>query len=150
MDQRAFRTLAFEYLPERCCIVLYQGTEPPSDAEWDAYIGQVQSVAHMHAKLKIFVFSERGRPSKDQQARLTEAASGHLSHVAVVSPAFAMRFVVSALSLFKPNLRFFTPEQLSEAFQHLGFDPAARLIVEQTIERMRRRIGKVASGARAG
>ena len=147
MHQTVVRTLVVEFLPEQSCIVTYQGTDPPSDADWDAYVGQTRALTHVHLKLRVLAYSEGGRPSKDQQARLVAVVRDLRTRVAIVSPALAMRFVVSVFALTNPNVRCFTPGQLSEAFKHLGLHPAGQLAVEQALERMRSRVHPVEAAA---
>jgi hypothetical protein len=137
MNQVASRTLAYELLPHHGCVVLYQGTQAPNDAEWDAHIGEVCVFAEAKAEFTVLVYTEGGRPSREQQARLTAAAPIFRTPVAVVSPVLAVRFVVSALSLGKRNLRFFMPEELPAALQYLALAPVGQLAVGQAIERLR-------------
>ena len=134
MDQPACRTLALEYLPRQRCLVMYAGTEPPTDAAWDMYLDQLR----VPREIRIFVVTEGSRPTKAQQARLADVVNIHPAPTAVISPAVAVRFVVSSVALFKSNLRYFTPDQVDDAYQHLGIRPVERVQVEQALERLRK------------
>ena len=140
MEQPTCRTLALEFLAKQSCIVMYQGSQTPSDAAWDMHLEQFRSLAGRLEEIKILVITEGGRPTKAQQARLAQVVGGHASATAVVSAMLAVRFVVSALALVKPNLRYFTPDEMGGAFQHLGIEEEERTLVLQTIERLRRHV----------
>ena len=131
------RTIAFEYLPEPRCLVLYQTAEPPSDAEWDAHLEKLRAVQAANADFCVFVWTDGGRPTPPQQARLAELTRRTVWKTAVVSPALAVRFVVSSLSLTKVNVRYFAPDELNEAYAHLELDEVSQRAIEQTIERFR-------------
>ena len=137
MEQPLCRTIALEFLAKQGCMVIYCGSQPLSDAGWDMHLEQVRSAANRQSDLKLLVINEGGRPSKAQQARLAEVVSGHEWAAAVVSSRIAVRFIVSSLSLVKPNLGCFTPDQMTDAFEHLGIEEHARASVLQAIERLR-------------
>lgn len=137
MNSGSRRSLAFEYVTEANCLVLYQTSESPSDAEWDAYLELLRFVQDSNADFRVFVQTEGGRPTPPQQARLAQLCSGTGWGTAVVSTALAVRFVVSSLSLTKQNLRYFTPDELAQAYAHLELDESAQQSIERTLERFR-------------
>jgi hypothetical protein len=99
-------------------MVLYQGADEASDAEWEPYLETLKGIDRS-APVRILAYTEGGRPTREQQQRL-KAVEKQGWLVAVVSPSTAVRFVVSVFALELPTIRLFSPEQLDEACSYLG------------------------------
>ncbi|HET6336921.1 MAG TPA: hypothetical protein VFG30_27035 [Polyangiales bacterium] len=125
--------LAFEWLPEERVIVLYQGLHEALDSEWDGYL---ESLTRFHGTHPggILVYTEGGRPTRDQQQRLMNVPPLGWP-IAVVSPSTAVRFVVSVFALELPAIQLFAPEQMEQAFAFLGCGPDVIPAIRAAIDR---------------
>lgn len=114
-------------------VLVWHGTESPSQAEWDAAVRVVGQ--HASRPLRVMVFTDGGGPSISQQQQLLQALSGKSPLVAVLSDHVGVRFVASSLALFMKRIRTFRADEISLACEHLGLDGAERkaaaLFVEQ-------------------
>lgn len=135
MTADSARTLAFEFLSGPRVIVMCQTASSPTDAEWQGYLDCVSSLATTET-IKVLVQTEGGRPSPQQQQRLVACVGERDMHTAVVSPAVAIRFVVSSLSLSKRNVRYFEPSEMAAAFEHLQLDTTTRAQVQHALQRL--------------
>jgi hypothetical protein len=124
--------LSFEWLAEERLIVLYQGPNEALDSEWDPYLEHLKTLVGTQAR--IFVYTEGGRPTRDQQQRLLDVEKNTWP-VAVVSPSTAVRFVVTVFALELPRIQLFAPEQMEEAVAFLGCAPGAIGSVRAAIDR---------------
>lgn len=68
---------------------------------------------------------------------LVRAVQGCRWRVVMVSPSAAMRFVASSFSLVVKDVRFFAPEALEDALDHLGCTPAEKRRATACLERLR-------------
>lgn len=128
-------TIAYEWLPEAGIMVAYHGLHEAEDAEWDDYIAFVRSF-HDQSGVRSFVYSEGGRPTREQQQRLTEALNPSCP-IAVVSPSTAVRFVVSVIALEVRAIQLFQNDQIDEAFAHLACTPDEIAAIRSTLERLK-------------
>jgi hypothetical protein len=125
--------LVFEWLSAERVMVMYAGPHGADDTEWDAYL-QLRRNLEGTAPGRILVYSEGGRPTREQQQRLVDVEHDQWP-IAVVSPSAAVRFVVSVFSLEIPSIRLFTPEQLDEACAYLGCNGTDTAAVHAALER---------------
>jgi hypothetical protein len=136
---------AFEFLPELDLVVLYR-TGPPSDAEWDAYVAAITDPSRATLP-RCIVITEGGYPTHAQQARRVALARGRPSpRIAVISPAIAIGFVVSAFALNFKGMKTYSPAEHGEAFAHVDLAPLEWPGVEVVIERLRLTLASAARG----
>ena len=128
-------TLLFEYLKDLNLMVLFQGTTPPSDPEWDAHLRAVMS-APTDPPFRVLVVSRGAHPSRAQQQRLTALVRNRKTKVAVVTSAVGVRFVVSILTLINRHMRSFQPEQRGAALHYLGLTRAQAEQVSLVVDRL--------------
>src|SRR5262245_20647096 len=69
---------------------------------------------------KVLVFTKGGAPTPAQRKQFNEVLSGNTLPVAVVSDARIVRGVVTALGWFNSGIKSFSPDQVEQAYQHLG------------------------------
>jgi hypothetical protein len=136
--QRA--TIAYELLQDDVLIVIYKAAGVPRDGEWDLCLDFLSSTLHYGNRLRFFTYNEDGEMPREHQTRLTEMMRGYTHKVAVVSPSLAMRFMVSIFMMWNRNVRFFSPAQVGEAYQHLGCEPSTQLAIEAALDRARGKI----------
>jgi hypothetical protein len=130
----AARNLRFELVP-RGIFVLYQGLGTPSAGEWDRFVAQVRDY---DADMRCLVYTEGWHPSRAQGSAIRAATRGKHPVVAIVSPASSVPFVVSVFTLVNRSMRFFDPQQLDAALDHIRLSPEERQAVLASLERLRR------------
>jgi hypothetical protein len=141
--------LVFETLEQVRLLVIYQTAKSPTDAEWDAWLHAAAALQTKIGEFRLLVFSEGGHPSRKQIARVelvkrrmerTGGKKRSEPNTAVVSPSVPMRFVVSAMNLFNPKIRCYSPLDLQDAYEHLGLTPAESSVAEAALGQLRARI----------
>jgi hypothetical protein len=142
MPEAGVPGFVFEWLKQEQVIVSVQGSDA-NQAEWDLYAELLQSVATVK-DVRCLWYTEGARPPLQQQQRFSSIGSQQKWLVAVVSPSPALRFAVSAFSMTNPNLRYFTPPELPEAFAHMHCTPAEQSFVQRALTRLRRRFDEPA------
>jgi hypothetical protein len=130
---------AFELLPALHLMILYMLETASSDEEWDAYLAAMVGPSKGE-RFRCIVVTDGGFPTRAQQARLIAVMSGKQVRVAVISPAIALRFVVSALLLVNRGIKAYSPKESGAAFSHIGLAPGEWASAKMAIERLRRRL----------
>lgn len=120
--------MAFEMFPDVAIVV--HGAEPPTDAEWDAYLD-----AYLRDSMgprPVFVVTSGGGPNSRQRARMNERLpKARQARAAVLTESHVARGIITALQWVGAlNLKGFAPEDAVSALRYLEL-PVARL---QTIE----------------
>jgi len=100
-------------------LLVVHGHEPPSDEEWEEYLGQVKLVVATGRPRAIAV-TEGGAPSFSQRSQLNRILRGTRAVGAVVSDSGLVRGIVTALSWFNHGVRSFSPDEFEAACAHLG------------------------------
>jgi len=136
MDARPIPNLVFEIVGDLRLAVMCQGTENPTDAEWDAYLDALGPLLALAAGYRVLVVTEGGRPSQSQHARLRERQAGAKPHVAVVTAVAGVRFVASVIALVNGNLRCFAPDQRDAALASLGLLENEVVVVDALVKRL--------------
>ena len=123
-------------------VILVQGAATPSDAEWQAYVRDVERwLPEIERGL---IISDGGGPSSSQRRMMNAllARAGRKSvRCAVVSSSLMARGIVNALNLFNPGIRVFRPEAMLDALAHVGAaldGPAVLAEVELLRQRLSR------------
>lgn len=135
-------------------MVLYQGENDASDAEWEPYLEILKRLVGTK-NVRIFAYTDGGRPTREQQQRLLEIDLDRWP-IAVVSPSTAVRFIVSVFALETPAIRLFPPEQLSEACAYLNCTAEELTTIHAGLDRAKLAIdpskiaGAVVPGSKAG
>jgi hypothetical protein len=102
--------------------------------QWNAYIRMMHGLNKRGARYLIYCAAV---PARDVLSQLAIAARGQPWQVALVSPSTAVRFAASTFSLVVRSFRFFTPDSLREALQHLQCDEAEQDLVRRSLSRLR-------------
>jgi hypothetical protein len=126
--------LAFELLAKEKILISYQGPHATPE-EWDRYISLMRTLAPT-AGVRFLVWVEGPPPSAANQRRIMELVRRDWP-VALVSTSTAMRFVVSTFSLVNRTIRFFSPDQLSDALTHLHCAIPEAAAVHGALDRLR-------------
>jgi hypothetical protein len=138
------QSIVYEWLAEVEVMLAYHGQHEAEDSEWDEYLTLLRSLEGQR-RVRVLVYSEGGRPTREQQHRMTEVLKIGWP-VAVVSPSTAVRFVVSVFALDVPAIRLFTLDQLDEAFAHIGCTDEDAAVVRVQLDRMKLAIAPIDRG----
>jgi hypothetical protein len=116
------KNFVFEVVDD--CIVCLGSKNPPSDAEWDAYIAALEACLKKNDhKVNIIVITRGGAPTPAQRHTLNETTARHnsssASKVAVLTSSAIARGVVTALSWFSPVYKAFAEDDLDGAVDFL-------------------------------
>lgn len=115
-------------------LLLYQGPDAPSDAEWDANLALLRPIV---ATARVLVITHGGGPSAAQRGRLSQVIGKHRVVSAVVTDSVAVRFAASVVALFVPSIRCFGATDREGAYRHLQLDAAEREMAERNLAEMR-------------
>lgn len=136
------RGLVWELLSEEQIFVSYYDQDG-TDQQWQGYYAILKSVASQPS-LRIFVYCIHAPPPSALEG-IVRVVRGKPWLVSIVSASTAVRFAASTFSLVIRTVRFFNPDALPDACNHLGCTPAEQTKVLATLERLRG-----APAARAG
>jgi hypothetical protein len=121
-------------------VVSLHRVEEPTDAEWSEYL-EALSNAMIALKgdsrgIRGLSVSDGGGPNAKQRERLNNFmrryTDGH-GTVAIVTANYIVRAIIKALSLFNPQARSFSPEELPAAIDYLGLSVEQRAEFEFTL-----------------
>lgn len=128
--------LVFEIVADLRLAVMCQGTENPTDAEWDAYLDALGPLLALAEGYRVLVVTEGGHPLRNQHGRLRERMAGAKPLVAVLTAAAGVRFVASVLALVNSNLRCYAPDQRDAALASLGLRENEVVVVDALVKRL--------------
>jgi hypothetical protein len=104
-------------------IVWVAREDPPKDDEWAEYVKLIQETgARLRAAkipVRVLVLTDGSSPTPAQRGKLVDAAEGLEVRSAVISKNLVVRGVVTVLSWFQVNNKFFAPAELSGALAFL-------------------------------
>ncbi len=94
-----------------------------TDAEFITVLPPFVDATRRRARVHSLVFSDGGAPSLTQRRRLFDALGEHRRVVrnAVVTDVSSVRFVIGAMSLVVETVQVFSPDQMSQAMDYLGY-----------------------------
>ena len=126
--------LVYEFFPAELLCVSYTGQEPDA-GDWDGYFALLS--ARTADRMRFVVYVDGPAPSRAIQARISDAARDRPWRVVLLSSSMALRFVVSVFSFVNRTIRFFPPEELRAALDHLECSAREVLLVERALARFR-------------
>lgn len=124
-------------IPESIMIVVHTD-EPPTDEDWDAYLGAVERAPDIHG---ILVYSLRVGPSSSQRARSIEATkkSSMPLKMAIMTGSRLTQGVVTALSwALGNNIRAFSSRDFDKAIEYLELSADARMMAKVVLKQLAR------------
>jgi len=125
--------LEFEVLTDLGIFVVYHSGGAPSQPAWEAFIARLRSSG---GEMRCLVYTEGWYPTRAQASQITQARRGKQPTIAVLSTATSVQFAVSVFALVNRRMRFFKPEELDQAFVHLGLQPSAGARVREALARL--------------
>ena len=125
------------------CFVLVHTKQPPSDAEFEAYIQFLEQHAGDGGDLRVLVITEGGAPTAAQRMQMNEAQNAAMLdrsisfRVSTVTDSVFVRGVVTALSWFHPVYRAFSPAEMKQALAYLDIPPESFDEVIRVVDRLK-------------
>lgn len=117
-------------------LLLRQGTDNPSDVEWEECITLLRAGLREHSRMKVLVRTDGGGPTIPQRRKLQEAAAGSQIFVAVVSESVRVRFIVSSVALVTTWIQSYRVREMSDAYQHLQLTASEQNAVDRNLAEM--------------
>ena len=127
---------------DRAHVIVVQGAATPSEAEWQAYLDDLET--WLPDVVGTLIVTDGGGPSSSQRRALKALFHrvGRKSvRAAVVSSSLMARGIVNALNLFNPGIRVFHPDAMTDALVYIGAaldGPAVLAEVEWLRQRLAR------------
>jgi hypothetical protein len=130
------RGFVWEVLRDERILVSYSDG-PGSEQQWREYIVTLTRLPSEEGKpLRILAYAADAPPRAALDG-IMSAARGKSWRVALISPSTAVRFVASTFSFVIRTLRFFAPNELGAAFEHLGCSEVERRRASEALARLR-------------
>lgn len=131
------RTLAYSRIDDALAVLVHADLAP-DDAEWDAWLADLER--WLPELRGLLIVTDHHGPTSGQRRRLGAllARVGPVqARTAVLSSSRLARGIVIAVNLFNPDIRAFSPADVDAAAHHIGAaSGAADLMTE--VERLRR------------
>ena len=130
------RGFVWEVLREERLLVSYSDG-PGSDKQWLDYLATLNRLPSEASRpLRILAYAADAPPRVGLEG-IMSAARGKSWRVALISPSTGVRFAASTFSFVIKTLRFFAPNELPAAFDHLGCDQVERQKASEALARLR-------------
>jgi hypothetical protein len=133
---RKLPSLVFEPLHDLNLLVVHEGKNDPTDADWDIYSRANESMSTKRP-LRVLVVTDGGSPSAAQRQKLLAFTRRRRPKIAVVTTAVRIRFMLSIFALVNPDARSFLPIQLGAALAYLGLTATEAKAVSELVAQMR-------------
>jgi hypothetical protein len=127
------RGCVWEVLSNDSLIVTYCDHAATTE-QWSAYIRMMHGLRGRGARHLIYCSVA---PPADVLGRIANAARGQPWQVALISPSTAVRFAASTFSMIVRGFRFFSPDRVRDAIQHLQCDEADEEQARRALARCR-------------
>jgi hypothetical protein len=106
----------------------------PLDSSLEALTEFLTSNKSRLSSMHVLALSDGGGPSSSQRKRIQEVTRGaSLPRCAVITTSPVGRFVVSALSLFAPNIKVFETDEMTSLLKYLSVDSALEQRLRTTL-----------------
>lgn len=121
----------------------------PTAEEWEAYSLDVEQLLARDGLRAVLIVTAGGGPNPAQRSRIAKIAGLAPIPTAVVSEAFAVRGIVTALSWLGKDICAFGPNDVERAIGHLGVEDGAATALHQEVSRLQALLDLAHSGQRA-
>jgi hypothetical protein len=118
-------------------VILLQGRETPTDAEWSECIRLLATTEDINTT-KVLVVTDGGGPNLGQRQTLEKVLRDTKVCSAVVSDSVKVRFIVATVALFSTRISTFALRELPKAYDYLGLSTAQIAVAEKALAEMRR------------
>jgi hypothetical protein len=120
-------------------VVLLQGTETPTAAEWSECIKLLSATTDLNAT-KVLVITDGGGPDLAQRESLAGVVRGRSVCSAVVSDSIKVRFIVATVALFSSKISTFTRSEIEKAYRFLGLTQEEIAVAKKAVVEMRQEL----------
>jgi hypothetical protein len=120
-------------------VVLLQGTETPTAAEWSECIKLLSATTDLNAT-KVLVITDGGGPDLAQRESLEGVLRGRSVSSAVVSDSIKVRFIVATVALFSSRISTFTRSEIEKAYRFLGLTYEEIAAAKKAVVEMRQEL----------
>lgn len=126
--------LVWEWLSEETILISFYDDDA-TEAQWQDYYAALARLGS-EPSVRCLVYSATAPPRSALEG-IVRAVRGKTWLVSIVSESAAVRFAASTFALVVRTVRFFTPDEMSSACEHLGCTPAEQAKVRQALKRLR-------------
>lgn len=126
------RGCVWEVLASSLIVTYCDDTANPE--QWSGYLRMMQGQKGLGARYLIYCAAA---PPSDVLGKLANTARGEPWTVALISPSTAVRFAASTFSMIIRGFRFFAPDRVREAMQHLRCTEAEQEQARRALARCR-------------
>ena len=133
---RKLPSLVFEPLHDLNLLVVHEGENDPTDADWDVYFRTIESMS-TKKPLRVLVVTDGGSPSAAQRRKLLALTRRQRPKIAVVTARVRIRFMLSIFALVNQDTRSYLPTQLGAALAYLGLTAIEAKTVSELVAQMR-------------
>lgn len=125
-------------------------TKPnPTAEEWEAYAVDVEQEMAKDGLRGVLIVTAGGGPNAAQRSRIAKIRGLGPVPTAVVTEAFAVRGIVTALSWLGKDIRAFGRDDVERAIQHLSIEPADATALLQEVSHLHALLDVAHSAQRA-
>jgi hypothetical protein len=118
-----------------CCVtgrvsIMIHTAEKPAPGDWSAHVRMLSALNKVHgAATQNLVFTDGAKPDRMQTDELNAAMVNRDFATAVVMQSAAVRFIIAVLTVWKWQIRAFSPSEPSAVLNHLKIAPKERAAV---------------------
>jgi hypothetical protein len=116
--------------------ILAHNDRSPPDQTWQEYLADMRRLTDL-GEMRTLVLTPGGGPNAKQRMAMNAILDGRRTPVAVVTPSFVARGIITSLSLFNPEIRAFSPRDAQAAYDFLGLDVQTRRLAESVARQLR-------------
>lgn len=127
------RGCVWEVLSRESLIVTYCD-DTASPAQWSAYLRMMHGLKGRGVRHLIYCVAA---PAPEILTQIASVARGQPWQVSLISPSTAVRFAGSTFSMIVRGFRFFTPDRIHDALQHLQCNAAEQEVAQRALARCR-------------
>ncbi len=127
------RGFVWEVLLQELIVVSYSDSADTAE-QWRDYLSLLAGFEATE-EVRFLAYSETA-PERRTIESIIRVARGKPWRVALLSPSIAVRFAASTFSFAVRGLKFFAPEELAAALQHLGCDAAQSVAIRLALARV--------------
>jgi hypothetical protein len=127
------RGCVWEVLSNESLIVTYCD-DAATSAQWSGYLRMMHGVKGRATRYLVYAAAA---PPAEVLTQIAGAARGQPWQVSLLSPSTAVRFAASTFSMIVRGFKFFVPERMRDALQHLQCSDAEQEEARRALARCR-------------
>jgi hypothetical protein len=118
--------------------VVVHGRVQPTTLEWEEYINYARGNANIK-NLQVLVRTHGGSPDANQRQTMADMARQDYPNpprVAMITGSVVVRAVMNLAMVFNPNIKCFSPEQMSVACAYLELDSREQALAAAALAKL--------------